>query len=59
MSTNWKDKSWQKEFLEMKAQKPKDMKLLLEGPKGFLDVLKLGALHNEYIRIKRIRVKRD
>ncbi|KGG19949.1 hypothetical protein EV11_1727 [Prochlorococcus sp. SS52] len=36
----------------MKAHKPTDIKLLIEGPKGFLDVLRLGALHEEYNRIK-------
>ncbi len=52
MSTNWEDNSWQEEFLVMKAHKPDDIKLLIEGPKGFLDALKLGALHEEYKRLK-------
>jgi len=52
MSTNWKDTSWQEEFLDMKAHKPTDVKLLMEGPKGFIDAWKLGALHEEYKRLK-------
>jgi len=52
MSTNWKDTSWQEEFLGMKAHKPADVKLLIEGAKGFLDAWKLGALHEEYKRLK-------
>ncbi len=52
MNTHWKDTSWQKEFLEMKAHKPSDMKLLIKGPKGFTNALKLGALHKEYKLLK-------
>ena len=54
MSTNWEDHSWQKEFLEMKSHKPSDIQLLIEGPKGFIDAWKLGALHEEYKRLKKI-----
>ena len=52
MSTKWDDTSWQEEFLEMRAHKPSDIKLLVEGPKGFMDAQKLGALHEEYKRLK-------
>ena len=52
MSTDWKDSSWQEDFLNMKAHKPADVKLLIEGAKGFLDAWKLGALHEEYKRLK-------
>ncbi len=52
MSSNWKDTSWQEEFLEMRAHKPSDIKLLIEGPKGFMDAWKLGVLHEEYKRLK-------
>ncbi len=55
MSTNWKDNSWQEDFLDMKSHKPADVKLLLEGPEGFLQALKLGALHEEYKRLKKNR----
>ncbi len=54
MSTNWEDNSWQKEFLEMKSHKPSDIQLLIEGPKGLIDAWKLGALHEEYKRLKKI-----
>ena len=52
MSTKWNDSSWQQDFLEMKAHKPEDVKLLIEGPKGFIDAWKLGSLHEEYKRLK-------
>ena len=52
MSTNWNDTSWQKDFLDMKAHKPSDVKLLLQGPKGLIDAWKLGVLHEEYKRLK-------
>ena len=35
-----------------KAHKPSDIKLLIEGPKGFMDAWKLGALLEEYKRLK-------
>ncbi|WP_269622100.1 hypothetical protein [Prochlorococcus marinus] len=53
MSTNWQDTSWQEEFLDMKAHTPEDVKLLIEGPKGFMDAWKLGFLHQEYKRLKK------
>ena len=53
MSTKWDDTSWQEEFLDMKAHKSEDVKLLMEGPRGFLDVMKLGSLHEEYKRLKK------
>ncbi len=53
MSTNWQDNSWQQEFLEMKAHKPEDIKLLMAGPRGLMDALKLGSLHEEYKRLKK------
>ena len=41
MSTKWDDIFWQKEFLEMKAHKPLDIRLLMEGATGFKDALYL------------------
>ena len=38
------------------AHKPSDIKLLIEGPKGFMDAWKLGALHEEYKRLKIIKI---
>ena len=53
MSTKWDDNSWQKEFLEMKAHKPSDIKLLMGGAKSLKDAWQLGYLHEEYKRMKR------
>ena len=53
MSIDWQDTSWQEEFLDMKAHKSEDVKLLMEGPRGFLDAMKLGSLHEEYKRLKK------
>ena len=55
MSINWQDNSWQKEFLEMKAHKPEIIKLLIEGPRGFLEAWRLGSLHEEYKQLKRMK----
>ena len=52
MSNNLKDTSWQLELLEMSSHKPSDIKLLIEVAKGFSDAWKLGALHEEYKRLK-------
>ena len=51
--TKLDDTSWQKEFLEMKAHKPSDRRLIMEGAKGFKDAWHLGSLHEEYKRIKK------
>ena len=51
--TKWDDTSWQKEFLEMKAHKPSDVRILMEGAKGFKDAWHLGSLHEEYKRLKK------
>ena len=53
MSTDWQDTSWQEEFLDMKAHKPEDVKLLMDGPRGLMDAMKLGSLHEEYKRLKK------
>ena len=55
MSTKWDDNSWQKEFLEMKFHSPADVKLLTEGVKGLKDAWRLGVLHVEYERLKKIQ----
>ena len=51
--TQWNDTSWQKEFLEMKSHSPSDIKLLMEGAKGFTGAWRLGSLHQEYKILKR------
>jgi len=53
MSTKWDDTSWQEEFLEMKVHKPEVVRLLVEGPTGFREAWQLGALHEEYKRLKK------
>ena len=55
MSIKWDDTSWQKEFLEMKAHKPSDAKLLIGGVKGLKGAWRLGVLHVEYERLKKIQ----
>ena len=53
MITKWDDTSWQKEFLEMKSHPFSDLRLLMEGAKGFRDAWHLGSLHEEYKRLKK------
>ena len=59
MSTKWNDTSWQREFLEMKAHKPSDVRLLMGGAKGFKDAWNLGTLHVEYERLKKKQEKQQ
>ena len=47
------DTSWQKEFLDMKAHSTSDVRLLMQGAKGFRDAWHLGSLHEEYKIMKR------
>ena len=54
MSTKWDDKSWQKDFLNMKSHSPPDAKLLMRGAKGLKDAWRLGVLHVEYEKLKKI-----
>ena len=46
--TKLDDTSWQKEFLEMKSHSTSDVRLLMQGAKGFRDAWHLGSLHEEY-----------
>ena len=59
MPNKWNDKSWQKDFLNMKSHSPSDAKLLMGGVKGFVDAWRLGVLHVEYERLKKIQKKKD
>ena len=59
MRTKWDDTSWQKEFLEMKAHKPSDARLLINGAKGLKDAWHLGVLHVEYERLKKKQEKQQ
>ena len=45
MGTQWDDKSWQKDFLNMRSHSPADVKLLMGGVKGLKDACCLGVLH--------------
>jgi len=55
MTNKWNDKSWQKDFLNMKSHSPSDAKLLMGGVKGLKDAWRLGVLHVEYERLKRYK----
>ena len=55
MSTKWHDKSWQKDLLNMKSHSPSDAKLLMGGVKGLKDSWRLGVLHVEYLKLKKIQ----
>ena len=49
----WNDKSWQKDFLNIKSHSPLDAKLLMGGVKGLKDAWRLGVLNVEYERLKK------
>ena len=51
----WDDKSWQKDFLNIKPNSPSDAKLLIGSVKGLKDEWRLGVLHVEYERLKKIQ----
>ena len=53
MTNKWNDKSWQKDFLNMKSHSPSDAKLLMGGVKGLKDAWRLGVLHVEYVILKK------
>ena len=53
MKNKWDEKSWQKDFLNMKSHSPSDAKLLIGGVKGLKDAWRLGVLHVEYERLKK------
>ena len=55
MTNKRDDNSWQKDFLNIKSHSPADAKLLLGGVKGLKDAWRLGVLHVEYERLKKIQ----
>ena len=59
MTNKWNDKSWQKDFLNMKSPSPSDAKLLMGGVKGLKDAWRLGVLHVEYERLKKKQIQQD
>ena len=59
MTDKWNDKSWQKDFLNMKSYSPADAKLLMGGVKGLKDAWRLGVLHVEYEKLKKKQMQQD
>jgi len=55
MTNKWNDKYWQKDLLNMKSHSPADAKLLIRGVKGLKDAWRLGVLHVEYEKLKKIQ----
>ena len=55
MSNKRNDQSWQKDFLNMKSHSPLDAKLLMGNVKGIKDAWRLGVLHVEYERLRKIK----
>ena len=53
--TQWDDKSWQKDFLNMKSHSPSDAQLLMGKVKGLKGTWCLGVPHVEYERSKKIQ----
>ena len=53
MTNKWNDKSWQKDFLNMKSHSPADAKLLMGGVKGLKDAWRLGVIQIEHERLKK------
>jgi len=59
MTNKWNDKSWQKDFLNIKSHSPSDAKLLMGGVKGLKDAWRLGVLHVEYEILKKKQMQQD
>ena len=59
MTNKWNDKSWQKDFLNMKSHSPLDAKLLMGVVKGLKDSWRLGVLRVEYERLKKKQMQKD
>tara|TARA_B100000161_G_scaffold216372_1_gene161334 strand:- start:178 stop:360 length:183 start_codon:yes stop_codon:yes gene_type:complete len=59
MTNKWNNKSWQKDFLNMKSYSPSDAKLLMGGVKELKDAWRLGVLHVEYERLKKKQMQQD
>ena len=59
MNNKWNDKSWQKDFLNMKLHSTADVKLLMGGVKGLKDAWRLGVLHVEYEKMKKKQMRQE
>ena len=55
MSTNWDDKSWEKDFLNMKSHSPSYAKLLMGVVKELKDSWRLGFLPVQNEKLKKIQ----
>ena len=55
----WNNTRWQKDFLNMKSHSLSDAKLLMGGIKGLKDAWRLGVLHVEYEKLKKIQEKQQ
>ena len=53
MTNKWNDKSWQKDFLNMKSHSPADAKLLMGGVKGLKNYWSIASCSS--INIKRLK----
>ena len=59
MTNKWNDKSWQKDFLNMKSHSPAVVKLLMGGVNGLKDASRLGVLRVEYEKLKKKQMQQD
>ena len=59
MTNKWNDKSWQKDFLNMKSHSPADVKLLMGGLKRLKDSWRLVVLHVEYEKLKSKQMQQE
>ena len=57
MTNKWNEKSWQKDFQNIKSLSPSDAKFLMGDVKGLKDAWRLGVLHVEYERLKKKPMK--
>ena len=59
MTKKWNDKSWQKDFLNMKSHSLSDAKLLMGRVKGLKYAWRLGVLYVEYEKLKKNQEEND
>ena len=59
MINKFNEKSWQKDFFNMKSHSPADVKVLMGGVKGLQDAWRLGVLHVEYEKLKKKQMQQD
>ena len=59
MTNKWNEKSWQKDFVNMKSHSLSEAKLLIGNVKGLNDAWHLGVLHVEYEKLKKKQIQQD